>query len=47
MYDVRQWATAMLAIFFTATLLITGRWFIAYRLQHETRTPVVAATLPP
>ncbi|WP_146006649.1 hypothetical protein [Bradyrhizobium forestalis] len=47
MYDVRQWATAMLAIFFTVTLLIEGRWFIAYRLQHEIRTPIAAATLPP
>ncbi|WP_196232360.1 hypothetical protein [Bradyrhizobium japonicum] len=47
MYDVRQWATAMLAISFTAMLLVTGRWFIDYRLQHETRTPVVAsATVP-
>ncbi|WP_198028263.1 hypothetical protein [Bradyrhizobium sp. WSM1743] len=43
MYDVRQWATAMLAISFTAVLLITGRWFIESRLQHETRTPIAAA----
>lgn len=53
MYDVCQWATATLAIAFTAALLITGQWFIRqwfiqYRLQHETMIPVVkVATLPP
>ncbi|WIW43564.1 hypothetical protein ML401_18745 [Bradyrhizobium sp. 62B] len=48
MYDVCQWATATLATAFTAALLITGQWFIQYRLQHETLTPVVRiATLPP
>jgi hypothetical protein len=48
MYDVCQWATATLAIAFTAALLITGQWFIQYRLQHETMTAVVkVATLPP
>jgi hypothetical protein len=48
MYDVCQWATATLAIAFTAALLITGQWFIESRLQHETMIPVVkVATLPP
>lgn len=48
MYDVRQLATAMLTIAFTALLLITGERFIEYRLQHEATTPtVVMATLPP
>ncbi|WP_448043137.1 hypothetical protein [Bradyrhizobium liaoningense] len=48
MYDVRQLATAMLTIAFTALLLITGERFIEYRLQHEAMTPtVVMATLPP
>ncbi|QOZ77549.1 hypothetical protein XH83_20095 [Bradyrhizobium sp. CCBAU 53351] len=48
MYDVCQWATATLAVVFTAALLITGQWFIQYRLQHETITPVVKiATLTP
>ncbi|UQR66957.1 MULTISPECIES: hypothetical protein [Bradyrhizobium] len=48
MYDVCQLATAMLAIAFTALLLITGQRFIEYRLQHDARTPIVAmATLPP
>ncbi|WP_165405697.1 hypothetical protein [Bradyrhizobium genosp. SA-3] len=47
MYDVCQLATAMLAIAFTALLLITGQRFIAYRLQHDATTPIVAmATLP-
>ncbi|MFK4508092.1 hypothetical protein IQ17_05849 [Bradyrhizobium daqingense] len=48
MYDVCQWATAMLAIAFTALLLITGQRFTEYRLQYQVRTPIVAlATLPP
>ncbi|ULK97497.1 hypothetical protein [Bradyrhizobium sp. I71] len=48
MYDVCQLATAMLAIAFTAVLLITGERFIEHRLQHEAMTPIVAmATLPP
>lgn len=48
MYDVCQLATAMLAIAFTALLLITGERFIEDRLQHEAMTPIVAmATLPP
>lgn len=47
MYDVCQWATAMLALAFTGLLLITGQRFIDYRLQHEAMTPIVAmATLP-
>ncbi|MGX1322165.1 hypothetical protein AB7M17_005618 [Bradyrhizobium sp. USDA 377] len=47
MYDVCQLATAMLAIAFTALLLVTGQGFIEYRLQHEAMTPIVAmATLP-
>lgn len=47
MYDACQWATATLAAAFTATLLLTGQWFMQYRLQHETVTPVVkVATLP-
>ena len=48
MYDVCQWATAMLAAAFTAVLLISGQRFIEYRLQHEAMTPIVVmATLPP
>ena len=48
MYDACQMATAMLAIAFTALLLVTGHQFIDYRLQHEARIPIVAlATLPP
>ncbi|MBR1129045.1 hypothetical protein [Bradyrhizobium iriomotense] len=48
MYDVCQLATAILAIAFTALLLVTGQRFIEYRLQHEAMTPIVAmATLPP
>ncbi|MCP3390234.1 hypothetical protein NLM27_15750 [Bradyrhizobium sp. CCGB12] len=47
MNDVCQLATAMLAIAFTAVLVITGQRFIEYRLQHEALTPIVAmATLP-
>ncbi|MCP3371252.1 hypothetical protein [Bradyrhizobium cajani] len=46
MYDVCQLATAMLAIAFTAVLMISGQRFIEYRLQHEAMTPIVAmATL--
>ncbi|MBB4368114.1 hypothetical protein GGD63_000883 [Bradyrhizobium sp. cir1] len=48
MYDACQLATAILAIAFTALLLVTGQRFIEYRLQHEAMTPIVAmATLPP
>ena len=48
MYDVCQLATAMLAIAFTALLLITGQRFIESRLQHEAKPPFIAmATLPP
>jgi hypothetical protein len=48
MCDVCQLATAMLAIAFTALLLITGERFIEHRLQHEAMTPIVVrATLPP
>jgi len=48
MYDACQLATAMLAIAFTALLLVTGQQFIEYRLQHQARIPIVAmATLPP
>jgi len=48
MYDVCQLATAMLAIAFTALLLITGQRFGEYRLQHQVGVPIVAmATLPP
>ena len=48
MYDVCQLATGMLAIAFTALLLITGERFIEYRLQHEARNPIMAiTTLPP
>ncbi|MCK1545900.1 hypothetical protein IVA87_28570 [Bradyrhizobium sp. 147] len=47
MYDACQLATAMLAVAFTALLLITGQRFIEYRLQHEAMIPIVAiATLP-
>nr|GAJ34803.1 hypothetical protein BDOA9_0140020 [Bradyrhizobium sp. DOA9] len=48
MYDVCQLATAILAIAFTALLLITGQQFIESRLQHGATPPIVAmATLPP
>ncbi|MGV7213595.1 hypothetical protein [Bradyrhizobium sp. UFLA05-112] len=48
MNDVSQLATAMLAIAFTAMLLVTGQWFMEYRLQHETMTPIAAMMrLPP
>ena len=48
MNDVSQLATAMLAIAFTAMLLVTGQWFMEYRLQHEAMTPIAAMmTLPP
>jgi hypothetical protein len=48
MNDVSQLATAMLAVAFTAMLLVTGQWFVEYRLQHEEMAPIVAMpTLPP
>ncbi|UWU88843.1 hypothetical protein [Bradyrhizobium sp. CB1015] len=48
MYDVCQLATAILAIAFTALLLITGQRFIESRLQRDAMPPIVAmATLPP
>ncbi|WFU44681.1 hypothetical protein QA640_20850 [Bradyrhizobium sp. CB82] len=48
MNDVSQLATAMLAIAFTAMLLVTGQWFMEYRLQHEPMAPIAAMmTLPP
>ncbi|MGY3036556.1 hypothetical protein ACVIIV_005726 [Bradyrhizobium sp. USDA 4354] len=47
MYDVCQLATAMLAVAFTALLLITGQRFIEHRQQHDAMAPIVAmATLP-
>lgn len=47
MNDVSQLATAVIAVAFTAMLLVTGQWFVDYRLQHEAigRIPV-ARTLP-
>ncbi|MBR0713700.1 hypothetical protein [Bradyrhizobium liaoningense] len=48
MNDASQLATAMIALTFTAVLLITGQWFVDYRLQREARTPLTAiTTLPP
>lgn len=47
MHDVCQWATATLAVVFTAALLITGQWFIQHRLQHETMTPILKAAMLP
>ncbi|MGY8662631.1 hypothetical protein Q3C01_09715 [Bradyrhizobium sp. UFLA05-109] len=48
MNDVSQLATAMLAIAFTAMLLVTGQWFMEYRLQHDSTIPIAALmTLPP
>lgn len=48
MYDACQLATAMLAIAFTAVLLITGQRFTEHRLQHEAMRPIMAmTTLPP
>ncbi|MCA1389056.1 hypothetical protein I6F30_04540 [Bradyrhizobium sp. NBAIM20] len=48
MYDVCQLATAMLAIAFTALLLVTGQRFIESRLQRDALPPFVTmATLPP
>jgi hypothetical protein len=48
MYDVCQLATAMLAVAFTALLLVTGQQFTASRLQHEAMAPRLAtAMLPP
>lgn len=47
MNDASQLATAMVALTFTAMLLVTGQWFVDYRLQHEARAPVsVVATQP-
>ncbi len=43
-----NWRPRLLAIAFTALLLITGERFIEDRLQHEAMTAIVAmATLPP
>ena len=42
MNDVSQLVTAMLAIAFTAMLLVTGQLFMEYRLQHEAMTPIAA-----
>ena len=42
MNDASQLATAMLATAFAAMLLLTGQWFMDYRLQREAASPVVA-----
>jgi hypothetical protein len=42
MNDVSQLATAMLAIAFAAMLLLTGQWFVDYRVQREATSPIVA-----
>jgi hypothetical protein len=48
MNDVSQLATAAIAVAFTAMLLITGQWFVDYRLEHEAvaRSPAVATLSP-
>lgn len=45
MNDASQLATAMVALMFTAVLLVTGQWFVDYRLQHERAPMTVMATL--
>jgi hypothetical protein len=35
MYDASQFATAMIALAFTATLVFTGELFTERRAQHE------------
>jgi hypothetical protein len=48
MNDVSQLATAAIAVAFTAMLLITGRWFVDHRLQHDAAERIpVATTLSP
>jgi hypothetical protein len=48
MNDASQLATAMVAITFTAMLLITGQWFVDYQLEHEARASIVRmGALPP
>ena len=47
MNDASQLATAMVAITFTAVLLITGQWFVDYRMQRLALEPAtVIANLP-
>lgn len=46
MNDASQLATAMLAIVFTAALLVTGGLFVKNRIQHEAIYPVAVAALP-
>lgn len=48
MNDASQLATAMVALAFTAMLLVTGQWFVDDRLQHEARAPIaVTMTVTP
>ena len=42
MNDASQLATAMLATAFAAMLLLTGQWFMDYRVQREATSPIVA-----
>jgi hypothetical protein len=44
MNDVSQLATAAIAVAFTAVLLITGQWFVDYRLQHDPIGRISVAT---
>jgi hypothetical protein len=47
MNDASQMATAMVAITFTAVLLVTGQWFVENRQQREATARIAAmATLP-
>jgi hypothetical protein len=47
MNDASQLATAMVAVAFTAMLLITGQWFVDYRTQRLALEPAtVIASLP-
>jgi hypothetical protein len=47
MNDASQLATAMVAVTFTAMLLITGQWFVDYRMQRLALEPAtVIANLP-
>ena len=39
MYDASQLATAMVAVTFTAMLMITGQWFVDYRTQRLALEP--------
>ncbi len=48
MNDVSQLATAAIAVAFTAMLLISGQWFVDYRLERDAVGAIaIAATLYP